>query len=60
MAEAYRAAHLARNYAAEQSMQIADQGVQVLGGHGVIREHLIELWFRSARTVSVLEGTVSL
>jgi alkylation response protein AidB-like acyl-CoA dehydrogenase len=58
--DATRAAHFARNYAAEQSMMIADQGVQVLGGHGFIREHLIELWFRSARTLSVLEGTVSL
>jgi alkylation response protein AidB-like acyl-CoA dehydrogenase len=58
--DATRAAHLARNYAAEQSMWIADQGVQVLGGHGFIREHLIELWFRSARTLSVLEGTLGL
>jgi alkylation response protein AidB-like acyl-CoA dehydrogenase len=58
--DATRSAHFARNYAAEQSMWIADQGVQVLGGHGFIREHLIELWFRSARTISVLEGTLGI
>jgi alkylation response protein AidB-like acyl-CoA dehydrogenase len=58
--DATRSAHFARNYAAEQSMWIADHGVQVLGGHGFIREHLIELWFRSARTVSVLEGTLGI
>jgi len=56
---ATRAAHFARNYAAEQSMWIADQGVQVLGGHGFIREHPVELWYRNARTIGVLEGTIS-
>jgi alkylation response protein AidB-like acyl-CoA dehydrogenase len=58
--DATRSAHFARNYAAEQSMWIADQGVQVLGGHGFVRDHLIELWFRSARTISVLEGTLGI
>jgi alkylation response protein AidB-like acyl-CoA dehydrogenase len=56
---ATRSAHFARDYAAEQSMWIADQGVQVLGGHGFIREHPVELWYRSARTLGVLEGTIS-
>jgi alkylation response protein AidB-like acyl-CoA dehydrogenase len=56
---ATRSAQFARDYAAEQSMWIADQGVQVLGGHGFIREHPVELWYRSARTLSVLEGTLS-
>jgi len=56
---ATRAAHFARSYAAEQSMWISDQGIQVLGGHGFIREHPVELWYRSARTLGVLEGTLS-
>ena len=56
--DATRAAHLARIYAAEKSMWIADNGVQVLGGHGFIREHPVEMWFRNARTLGVLEGTV--
>jgi alkylation response protein AidB-like acyl-CoA dehydrogenase len=37
-------------------MWIADHGVQILGGHGFIREHPVELWYRSARTLGVLEG----
>ena len=28
-------------------MWIADNGIQVLGGHGFIREHPVELWFRT-------------
>ena len=57
--DATRSAHLARTYAAEQAMWIADHGVQVLGGHGFIREHPVELWYRHARTISVLEGTAT-
>ncbi len=56
--DATRSAHLARAYAAEHSMWIADQGVQVLGGHGFIREHPVEMWYRNARTLGVLEGTL--
>jgi alkylation response protein AidB-like acyl-CoA dehydrogenase len=57
---ATRAAHHAYAYAAEQAMWIADEGVQVLGGHGFIREHPVEMWYRNARTLSVLEGTLGL
>jgi alkylation response protein AidB-like acyl-CoA dehydrogenase len=56
---ATREAHFAGRYAAEHSMWIADNGVQVLGGHGFIREHPVEMWYRNARTLSVLEGTLS-
>jgi alkylation response protein AidB-like acyl-CoA dehydrogenase len=58
-ADATRAAHFARDYAARQCMWIADNGIQVLGGHGFIREHPVEMWFRNARTLSVLEGALS-
>lgn len=58
--DATRSAHQARAYAAEKCMWIADQGVQVLGGHGFIREHPVEMWYRNARTLGVLEGTVAL
>jgi alkylation response protein AidB-like acyl-CoA dehydrogenase len=57
--DATRTAHLAGAYAAEACMKIADDGLQVLGGHGFIREHPVELWYRSARTLGVLEGTVA-
>jgi acyl-CoA dehydrogenase len=58
--DATRDAHLARSYAARQAMKIADDGVQVLGGHGFIREHPVEMWYRNARTLGVLEGTVAI
>jgi alkylation response protein AidB-like acyl-CoA dehydrogenase len=54
--DATRASVLAWSTAAEQAMKIADNGVQVLGGHGFIREHPVEMWYRHARTLSVLEG----
>jgi alkylation response protein AidB-like acyl-CoA dehydrogenase len=59
-ADATKAAHHARAYAADQCMFVADEGVQVLGGHGFIREHPVEMWYRNARTLGVLEGTLSL
>ena len=57
--EPTRASVMARDYAAEQAMKIADNGLQVLGGHGFIREHPVEMWYRNARTVSVLEGVAA-
>jgi alkylation response protein AidB-like acyl-CoA dehydrogenase len=58
--DAIAAAHHARAYAAQQCLGVADQGVQVLGGHGFIREHPVEMWYRNARTLGVLEGTIAL
>ncbi|MBJ21987.1 MAG: hypothetical protein CL933_21475 [Deltaproteobacteria bacterium] len=58
--DATRAAWQARAYAADKSMWITDSGVQVLGGHGFIREHPVEMWFRNARTLGVLEAMVTL
>jgi alkylation response protein AidB-like acyl-CoA dehydrogenase len=57
---ATKACHHAHAYAAKQSVWIADEGLQVLGGHGFIREHPVEMWYRNARTLSVLEGTLGL
>ena len=54
--DATREAQLARLYSGRQAMKIADDGVQVLGGHGFIREHPVELWYRNARILSVLDG----
>jgi acyl-CoA dehydrogenase len=54
--DATRDAALARNYTAEQTMKIVDYGIQILGGHGYIREHPQELYFRNGRAFSMLEG----
>ncbi|MEZ4216277.1 MAG: acyl-CoA dehydrogenase family protein [Myxococcota bacterium] len=58
--DATKAAYQARAIASEKGMWIADNGVQCLGGHGYIREHPVEMWYRNARTLGVLEGTLCL
>ncbi|WP_175819170.1 acyl-CoA dehydrogenase [Burkholderia sp. BCC0419] len=54
--DATRSSQLAYTYAARQSMSIADEGLQIFGGHGFVREHPIEMWYRNSRAVSMLEG----
>ena len=54
--DATRDATLAKNYCAEKAMFVVDYGVQVLGGHGYIREHPVEMWFRNGRAFAALEG----
>lgn len=54
-----REAYLARVQCAEKGMKIGTDGVQLLGGHGFIREHLVELWYRNLRAVGILEGCVT-
>ena len=54
-----RMAHLTRGYCAEKSLWVTDNGIQTLGGHGFIREHPVEMWFRNARTLGVLEGLIA-
>jgi acyl-CoA dehydrogenase len=49
-------AYLAKTYAGEQAIKITDYGVQILGGHGYIREHPVELWFRNGRGFAIFEG----
>lgn len=57
--DATRSAALARSYAAEKAMWISDNGVQIFGGHGFIREHPLEMWYRNTRTLGVLEGVAT-
>jgi alkylation response protein AidB-like acyl-CoA dehydrogenase len=56
--DATKQSQLAYTYAGEQAMWIADEGVQMLGGHGYLRDNPVEMWYRNTRTVSVLEGAV--
>ncbi|WP_024874794.1 acyl-CoA dehydrogenase family protein [Saccharomonospora piscinae] len=50
---------LARAAAAERGMEIGSAGVQLLGGHGFVKEHPVERWYRDLRAVGVMEGVVS-
>ncbi len=51
-----RDAYLAKLYAGEMCMKVADYGVQLMGGHGYIREYPVERYYRNARGISILEG----
>lgn len=55
---ATRMAQLAYTYGGQQAMTIADNGVQAMGGHGFVKAHPMEMWYRNARALSVLEGAV--
>lgn len=50
------AAALARRLCADKGMQIGSDGVQLLGGHGYIKDHPVERWYRDLRAVGVMEG----
>ncbi|KRF34500.1 butyryl-CoA dehydrogenase [Nocardioides sp. Soil805] len=49
---------LARSLCAEKGMRIGLDGVQLLGGHGFVKEHPVERWYRDLRAVGIMEGTV--
>jgi alkylation response protein AidB-like acyl-CoA dehydrogenase len=49
---------LARRLCAERGMQIGNDGVQLLGGHGFVKEHPVERWYRDLRAVGLMEGGV--
>lgn len=50
------AAALARRLCADKGMQIGNDGVQLLGGHGFVTEYPVERWYRDLRAVGVMEG----
>ncbi|MPZ94119.1 MAG: acyl-CoA dehydrogenase [Propionibacteriales bacterium] len=49
---------LARRLCAERGMQIGTDGVQLLGGHGFVKEHPVERWYRDLRAIGLMEGGV--
>jgi alkylation response protein AidB-like acyl-CoA dehydrogenase len=53
-----REAAIARKLATDKGMQIGSDAVQLLGGHGFVKEHPAERWYRDLRAVGVMEGVV--
>jgi alkylation response protein AidB-like acyl-CoA dehydrogenase len=49
---------LARRLCADHGMQIGNDGVQLLGGHGFVKEHPVERWYRDLRAIGLMEGGV--
>jgi len=54
--DAYIEAYLAATGAADMAMMVTDRAVQILGGHGYIREHPVEMWMRNGRGFATFTG----
>jgi alkylation response protein AidB-like acyl-CoA dehydrogenase len=51
-------AALARRMCADKGVRIGSDGVQLLGGHGYVKEHPVERWYRDLRAAGVMEGAL--
>jgi alkylation response protein AidB-like acyl-CoA dehydrogenase len=51
-----KSAYLALTGATDLTMMVTDRAVQILGGHGYIREHPVERWMRNGRGIPNLNG----
>jgi acyl-CoA dehydrogenase len=56
MEDASKYAYLAYSGASDMAMMVTDRAVQILGGHGYIREHPVEMWMRAARGIAAFTG----
>jgi len=54
--DASKQAYLALTGATDMAMMVTDRAVQILGGHGYIREHPVELWMRNGRGIASITG----
>ncbi|HEY71349.1 MAG TPA: acyl-CoA dehydrogenase [Anaerolineae bacterium] len=54
--DAFKTAYLAFNAASDTTMMVTDRAVQVLGGHGYIREHPVEMWMRNGGGIPTLSS----
>lgn len=56
--DATEATAVARRLCADKGMWIGSMGVQLLGGHGYVKEYPVERWYRDLRATAVMEGAV--
>ena len=53
-----REAALARQLVIDNAMQIGSDGVQLLGGHGYVKEYPVERWYRDLCAAGLMEGAL--
>ena len=53
----HREASMAKLFASQAANYIANEGVQIHGGYGYIKEYAVERYFRDARITEIYEGT---
>lgn len=51
-----RESAIARQLCANKGFQIGSDAVQLLGGHGYVKEYPVERWYRDLRAAGVIEG----
>ena len=56
--DAARGRARAARCAPTRGCRIGSQGVQLLGGHGYVKEYPVERWYRDLRAAGVMEGAV--
>lgn len=56
--DAAREIAVARALCSEKGAWIGSNGVQLLGGHGYVKEHPVERWYRDLRAVGLAEGAL--
>ena len=54
--DATKEASLTKMYADDMALNVTDRAVQILGGHGYVREHPVEMWLRNARGFAMFDG----
>jgi alkylation response protein AidB-like acyl-CoA dehydrogenase len=54
-----REASMARTHCSTKAMKVGTDGVQLLGGHGFVKDHPVERWYRDLRSIGVMEGALS-
>lgn len=48
---------MAKCYSADVAVAVTTEAVQILGGHGYMRDHPVEKWYRDAKVFQIWEGT---
>jgi acyl-CoA dehydrogenase len=54
--DAFTESYLASTGAMDMAMMVTDRAVQILGGHGYIRDHPVEMWMRHGRGFATFTG----
>jgi len=52
-----KSAAMAKMYATDTAMEVSTEAVQILGGHGFLRDHPVERMMRDAKITQIYEGT---
>jgi alkylation response protein AidB-like acyl-CoA dehydrogenase len=57
-ADACTEAYFAATGASDMAMMVTDRAVQILGGHGYIRDNPVEMWMRNGRGFAMFTGLI--